>query len=172
MACRNAQYGPRLGTLQAHGAGSAPIEFGYALAWEYGVFGGTRGRNRGWSAIPRRPCVRVRTKRIYEKPARSDGRRILIDRLWPRGLSKDAVRIDFWARSVAPSNELRRWYQHDPSKWDEFRRRYFAELDANPKGLAELRAHLGSGAVTLLFASKEEDLNNARALLEYLEASA
>ncbi len=113
---------------------------------------------------------RVRTKRIYETPARSDGRRILIDRLWPRGLSKQAARIDFWAKSVAPSHDLRRWYQHDPEKWDEFRRRYFAELDANPSGLAELREHLGRGTVTFVFSSKEENLNNASALREYLES--
>ncbi len=115
--------------------------------------------------------VRIRTKRIYEEPARSDGRRILIDRLWPRGMSKGAAQIHSWAKSVAPSHELRRWYQHEASKWEEFRRRYFAELDANPEGLAELRAHLGSGTATLLFGSKEERLNNATALREYLESS-
>ena len=113
----------------------------------------------------------IRTKRIYEEPARSDGRRILIDRLWPRGLSKDNARVDFWARSVAPSNQLRRWYRHDPAKWNEFRRRYFAELDANPAGLAELRARLGRGTLTLLFGSKERRLNNATALCEYLESA-
>ncbi len=115
--------------------------------------------------------MRIRTKRIYEEPARSDGRRILIDRLWPRGISKDAAQIHSWDKSVAPSHELRRWYQHEPSKWEEFRRRYFAELDANPEGLAELRAHLGQGTATLLFGSKEERLNNATALREYLESS-
>ena len=113
----------------------------------------------------------IRTKRIYEEPARSDGRRILIDRLWPRGLSKDNARVDFWARSVAPSNQLRRWYRPDPAKWNEFRRRYFAELDANPAGLAELRARLGRGTLTLLFGSKERRLNNATALCEYLESA-
>ena len=115
--------------------------------------------------------VRIQTKRIYEEPARSDGRRILIDRLWPRGMSKDAAQIHSWAKSVAPSHELRRWYQHKPSKWEEFRRRYFVELDANPEGLAELRAQLGPGTATLLFGSKEERLNNATALREYLESS-
>ena len=114
-------------------------------------------------------AVKIRTKRAYEKPARSDGRRILIDRLWPRGLTKEAAKVSFWARAVAPSNELRRWYRHEPSKWDEFRRRYFAELETNPEGLAELRAQLGSGTVTLVFASKEARLNNAAALREYLE---
>ena len=113
--------------------------------------------------------MRIQTKRIYDPPSRSDGRRILIDRLWPRGLSKTAARIDFWAKSVAASSKLRRWYGHEPGKWPEFRRRYFAELDANPAGLAELRARLGSGAVTLLFGSKETRLNNASALAEYLQ---
>ena len=119
----------------------------------------------------RRLELRIRSKRIYEAPAGTDGRRILIDRLWPRGLSKEKARIDFWAKSVAPSHELRRWYRHDPAKWEEFRRRYVAELDANPEGVAELRSHLGRGTATLLFSSKEERLNNAAALREYLEAS-
>ena len=113
--------------------------------------------------------MQIRTKRVYENSTPSDGRRILADRLWPRGLSKEAAQIHFWAKSVAPSHELRRWYRHEPSKWREFRRRYFAELRANPEGLAELREHLGAGTVTLLFASKEEHLNNATALSEYLQ---
>ena len=112
----------------------------------------------------------LRTKRIYEEPTPADGRRILIDRLWPRGVSKEAARIDFWAKAIAPSNELRQWYQHDPEKWHEFRDRYFAELDANPEAIAELRSQLGSGAATLLFGSKEERLNTASALREYLES--
>lgn len=113
--------------------------------------------------------MRVRTKRVYERPDPADGRRVLVDRLWPRGLSKAAARIDYWAKAVAPSAQLRRWYGHDPAKWKEFRRRYFAELDADPAAVAELRAHLGKGAVTLLYASRVESLNNATALLEYLE---
>jgi len=116
--------------------------------------------------------VRIRTKRIYEPAARSDGRRILIDRLWPRGVSKEAARIDYWARPVAPSDELRRWYRHDAAKWAEFRRRYFAELDANGDGIEALREQLGKDTVTLVFGSKEEELNNATALKEYLEAAA
>jgi uncharacterized protein YeaO (DUF488 family) len=113
--------------------------------------------------------MKIGSRRIYEEPGQSDGRRILIDRLWPRGLSKEAARVDFWARAIAPSNELRRWYRHEHPKWQEFRRRYFAELDANPEGVAELRAQLGAGTVTLVFASKEEELNNAAALRDYLE---
>ena len=113
--------------------------------------------------------LKILTKRVYEPQARSDGRRILIDRLWPRGLSKARAGVDFWARAVAPSHALRRWYQHAPEKWPEFRRRYFAELDANPAGVAELRAHFGRGTVTLLFGSQETRLNNAAALRAYLE---
>ena len=116
----------------------------------------------------RRRHVRIRAKRIYTAPARSDGRRILIDRLWPRGLSKAAARVDFWAKSVAPSTALRRWYGHEPAKWHEFRKRYFAELDANPAGVAQLRSQLGTGTVTLLYGSTETRLNNASALCEYL----
>jgi len=116
--------------------------------------------------------MRLETKRVYEEAARSDGKRILIDRLWPRGRSKEAARVDFWAKAIAPSNELRQWYQHDHAKWDEFRARYFAELDANPEGVAALRAEIGSGTTTLLFGSKEERFNNAAALCEYLEARA
>ena len=112
--------------------------------------------------------MRLRTRRVYEPPVGADGRRILVDRLWPRGLSKERAALDFWARTVAPSDALRRWYRHAPGKWDEFRRRYFAELDANPDGVAELRAHLGRGTATLLFGSREERLNNATALRDYL----
>jgi uncharacterized protein YeaO (DUF488 family) len=113
--------------------------------------------------------MKLRTKRIYEKPARSDGRRILIDRLWPRGVSKENASIDGWAKEVAPSNELRRWYQHDAEKWPEFRRRYFAELSSIPECVEELRASLGGKTATLVFSSKETKLNNATALKEFLE---
>lgn len=112
----------------------------------------------------------LRVKRIYDNAAPADGTRVLIDRLWPRGVSKERASIDYWAKDVAPSDELRKWYGHDPNKWDEFRRRYFAELDGNPAGLAALREQLGAGPATIVFASREEQLNNATALLEYLEA--
>ncbi|MEM6852966.1 MAG: DUF488 family protein [Planctomycetota bacterium] len=113
---------------------------------------------------------RFLTKRIYDPPTATDGRRILADRLWPRGLSKDKAAIDYWAKAAAPSDELRRWYQHDAAKWDEFRERYFAELDANPEAVAELRGNLApEGEVTtLLFATQELELNNAAALRAYL----
>ena len=113
--------------------------------------------------------MRIAIKRAYEAPARSDGRRILVDRLWPRGLTKEKAEIDFWAKEVAPSNALRRWYAHEPERWPEFQRRYAAELAANPDAVAELREHLGKGAVTFVFSSKEERLNNAAALVAYLK---
>ena len=115
--------------------------------------------------------MRILTKRVYDPPARADGRRILVDRLWPRGLSKARAAVDFWARSVAPSNELRRWYRQDTANWTEFRRRYVAELDGNPVGVAALRDQLGRGTNTLLFGSRETRRNNATVLREYLLAA-
>ena len=114
--------------------------------------------------------MKIRTKRIYDHATKSDGRRILIDRLWPRGVSRADAQIHYWAKAVAPSHELRRWYRHEASKWPAFRDRYFSELDANPDGLAELRAELGRGNVTLVFSSRETNLNNATALKAYLES--
>ena len=110
-------------------------------------------------------------KRVYEQPTPSDGFRVLVERLWPRGISKDKARIDLWARDAAPSTELRRWFNHDPAKWDEFKRRYYIELNQHSAILDELRrrAGKGAGAVTFVFASREERCNNAVALKEYLE---
>ncbi len=113
---------------------------------------------------------RLLLKRAYEAAEPEDGLRILVDRLWPRGLKKDEARIDHWLKEVAPSTELRRWFGHDPARWDEFRRRYAAELRANPSALEELRAHLGGrGAATLLFSAHDGEHNNAVALKEILE---
>ena len=112
----------------------------------------------------------IRIKRVYDRPERTDGRRILVDRLWPRGMSKAVAAVDFWAKEAAPSHALRRWYGHAPEKWPEFKRRYFAELDTNGEVVAELFAEMGRGTVTLLFGSKEMRLNNAEALKEYLES--
>jgi len=96
--------------------------------------------------------------------------RVLIDRLWPRGLSKADARVDIWMKELAPSTELRRWYGHDAEKWPEFKKRYYSELDTNPVGVAELMSHAATGKVTLLFGSREERLNNAFALKDYLES--
>lgn len=110
-------------------------------------------------------------KRVYEPPSPEDGRRILVDRLWPRGLSKAHARIDYWAKETSPSNELRKWYEHDPAKWGEFKRRYFAELNSVPDAVQSLMDSVLSGKVTFLYSSKERELNNAVALREYLESS-
>ena len=112
----------------------------------------------------------ILTKRVYDPPAEEDGTRILIDRLWPRGLSKEKASVDYWAKDVAPSHELRRWFGHDSEKWDAFKRRYIEELEANAEGMTALRERIGSGTVTILYGAKETRWNNAVALKEYLEA--
>ena len=112
----------------------------------------------------------IRIKRVYEDAAEADGRRILVDRLWPRGLPKEKAKVDIWVKEISPSTELRRWYGHDPSKWMEFKSRYAAELDANPGHVERLSEEVRSGIVTFLYSSKEEQLNNAVALKEYIES--
>ncbi|MCG8436218.1 MAG: DUF488 family protein [Gammaproteobacteria bacterium] len=114
--------------------------------------------------------MRISVKRIYAKATSTDGKRILVDRLWPRGIKKEGASIDFWAKDIAPSNALRKWYRHDHDKWPEFKRKYFAELNENGRAVEELLSHLQSGTNTLLFSSKEPRLNNACALKEYLES--
>ena len=110
----------------------------------------------------------IKLKWVYDQSAGDDGRRILVDRLWPRGITKEKLNIAYWAKSVSPSNDLRKWYGHDPSRWEEFRDRYYSELQANPDGLRELLEHLGAGTVTFLYSSKEHQINNAVALREYV----
>ncbi len=111
----------------------------------------------------------IKCKRIYEQPTPADGRRLLVDRLWPRGISREAARIDDWLKEVAPSDELRRWFNHDPARWDEFRVRYRTELADREPLLDRLRQEAGQGPVTLLFAAKDEEHNNAVVLKEILE---
>ena len=113
----------------------------------------------------------IKIKRAYENPSDDDGYRILVDRLWPRGISKEKAKVDFWPKELAPSTELRRWYGHDPEKWAEFKSRYFAELDDNPEMVNELLDYVGEGTVTFIYSSKEQRLNNAIALKEYVESS-
>jgi uncharacterized protein YeaO (DUF488 family) len=110
----------------------------------------------------------IRIKRAYEAPDDGDGMRILVDRLWPRGISKEKGRIDLWLKEIAPSNELRKWYGHVPDKWEEFRQRYFAELDARPEQVEELLGYLKKCDVTFVYSSTEQHLNNAVALREYM----
>lgn len=111
----------------------------------------------------------IRVKRAYRAARVSDGARVLVDRLWPRGLAKDRVRLAGWRKDLAPSSELRKWFGHDPEKWEEFKVRYFKELDENPDAVDELVAGLGDGPTTLIFGAKDEDHNNAVALKLYLE---
>ena len=112
----------------------------------------------------------IQVKRAYEKAEKTDGNRFLVDRLWPRGVKKEALAIAAWLKDVAPSTELREWYGHDPAKWDEFRRRYFAELKAEPDAWEPLIEAARKGTITLVYSSKELELNNAVALKEFLDA--
>jgi len=115
--------------------------------------------------------MKIAVKRVYEPPSPEDGRRILVDRLWPRGIAKAEAEIDHWAKEIAPSSELRKWYKHDRSKWEEFKQRYFAELDSAPDAVQSFRHSVLSGKVTFLYSSKERELNNAVALREYMETT-
>jgi len=108
-------------------------------------------------------------KRVYDPPATSDGRRILVDRIWPRGITKADLQIDAWLKDLAPSTELRKWFGHDPAKWDEFRKRYAGELEQRSEALEELVEKARAGHVTLVFSAKDTEHNNAVALREHLE---
>ena len=111
---------------------------------------------------------KVRLKRAYAAPAPGDGFRVLVDRLWPRGVAKEGARIDLWLKEIAPSTELRKWFGHDPERWLEFRRRYFAELDQSPEAVALLAGHVQRGVVTLVYGARDAEHNHALALAEYL----
>jgi uncharacterized protein YeaO (DUF488 family) len=114
--------------------------------------------------------ARIRVKRAHEPPSPSDGYRILVDRLWPRGLTKDRLQLNLWNKDIAPSHELRRWFGHEPKKWREFIKRYFIELNANPIAVETVQSCLQSeSVVTFVFGSREEKLNNAVALKIYFE---
>jgi len=126
----------------------------------------TTGTPRRTAAGSRRGAVRI--KRVYDPPEAGDGMRILIDRLWPRGLSKDKLKLDAWVKELAPSNVLRHWYGHDPERFAEFRRRYLAELEGEGERLAGLRGSVRGRAATLLTATRELDLSHAQVLRELL----
>lgn len=114
--------------------------------------------------------MKIRLKRVYDPPKKSDGGRLLVERLWPRGLTKEKARIDEWFKEVAPSPELRKWYQHDPAKWAEFRRRYLDEIRGNAAAADRLRERLKAGPGTFVYAAKDEERNSARVLKEFLES--
>ena len=112
----------------------------------------------------------IRIKRAYEEPDREDGTRILVDRLWPRGLTKEKARVDLWLKDVAPSTELRKWFAHDPGKWEEFRSRYLEELKRNKEQLSLLRQEAEKGTATLVYGAKDRQHNEAVILQRLLTA--
>jgi uncharacterized protein YeaO (DUF488 family) len=114
----------------------------------------------------------IQLKRVYDAPAKADGKRFLIERLWPRGIKKENLKIDAWIKEVGPSTELRKWFSHDPGKWDRFRERYFRELDRNASVLRPILDASREGAVTLIYSSHDREHNNAVALAEYLKKKA
>jgi uncharacterized protein YeaO (DUF488 family) len=111
----------------------------------------------------------IQLRRVYDKPGTHDGARFLVDRLWPRGIRKTDLDIDRWQKEAAPSTELRKWFGHDPQKWQEFQERYFAELDAHPDAWEPILKAAERGTVTLLYSSQEAEHNNAVALRIYVE---
>lgn len=114
----------------------------------------------------------ITVKRIYEPATPTDGYRVLVDRLWPRGIAKEKARIDLWLREIAPSTELRQWFDHDPVKWQEFCARYRAELRRNAELLESLKQQANKGLVTLLYSAHDEKYNQAVALREFLTQDA
>lgn len=116
--------------------------------------------------------LKIRIKRVYDDYSKEDGFRVLVDRLWPRGVSKERAKIGLWLKSIAPSTELRQWFDHDPEKWAEFQKRYYAELKDLKEEVEALREHAKKQTVTLLFAAKDPKINHAAALENYLEGKA
>ncbi len=114
----------------------------------------------------------INVKRAYEAPSAADGVRFLVDRVWPRGITKARLRIDGWLKDVAPTAPLRKWFGHDPAKWDQFRRRYWRELDAHPQAWRPIVAAARRGPVTLVYGARDTEHNNAVALQEYLRSRA
>lgn len=112
--------------------------------------------------------MNIRIKRVYEPSEASDGKRVLIDRLWPRGLTKEKAKVDLWLKDIAPSTTLRKWFGHDPTKWNEFKTRYHRELTENNESASKLVEQLKKGRVTLVYGAKDEEHNDAVVLKEYL----
>lgn len=115
--------------------------------------------------------MNVSLKRVYEQPIKSDGTRILVDRLWPRGLTKEKAKVDVWLKDIAPSTELRKWVNHEPSKWLEFKKRYRAEMHGNTKTVTDLKELLVKHKSTVVYGAKDEEHNEALVIKEYFEDS-
>jgi uncharacterized protein YeaO (DUF488 family) len=113
----------------------------------------------------------IALKRAYDPPAEADGQRVLVDRIWPRGVSKEHAALTLWLKEIAPSTELRKWFDHDPKRWAEFQKRFRAELDGNPDAVKELRGILAKGKVTLVYAAHDVEHNNAQVISAYLRAA-
>lgn len=113
--------------------------------------------------------MKIRIKRVYEPPDKNDGRRVLVDRLWPRGLTKENASIDLWLKDIAPSTELRKWFGHNPDRWEEFKKQYLAELTSNSEQIRLLKQELDMGVVTLVYGAKDEEHNNAVVIQENSE---
>lgn len=114
----------------------------------------------------------IRTKRVYEAPAASDGTRVLVDRVWPRGVRKESAELALWLKDVAPSTELRHWFGHEPERWPEFQRRYRAELERNPEAVSRLLELAKHGRLTLVYGARDTEHNQAVALADYLKSHA
>ena len=113
--------------------------------------------------------MKIGLKRVYDAPEEGDGCRVLIDRVWPLGLSKKTARVDYWLKGIAPSTTLRKWFAHDPEKWGTFKKHYFNELRNNPEAVELMRGLVKQGKVMLVYGAKEERYNNAVALIQYLK---
>jgi uncharacterized protein YeaO (DUF488 family) len=112
--------------------------------------------------------MNIKIKRVYEKPEKSDGFRILVDRLWPRGLTKEKAALDLWLKDIAPTTELRKWFNHDPEKWKEFIKKYLKELKENEEPVSILKDFLKKGPVTLIYAAKDEAHNEAQVIKDFV----
>ena len=113
--------------------------------------------------------MKTKIKRVYEKPAKEDGFRILADRLWPRGLTKEKASVDLWLKEIAPTTELRKWFGHDPEKWNEFKKKYVAELKKNKETVSILKEKIKEGTVTILYGARDEEHNEALVILDFLD---
>jgi uncharacterized protein YeaO (DUF488 family) len=114
--------------------------------------------------------MKLKLKRVYDEPGAADGKRILVDRLWPRGLTKEKARVDMWLKEIAPTTELRKWFNHEPEKWPEFQKRYRRELEGNDEAVEQLKKEMKGGVATLVYGARDEEHNAALVLKEFMEA--